>query len=167
MSQERLDQVRAAVHLQLGSIFLLECRDAFGCVALDQHRGAPLQLAMTPRSDVLGGVVQRLGARVVRGVRPVRGEDVVRLASEEEVERRAHRLAHDLTHHVVPVVHRPATQREAVTVVLSRSARGLHDSVEGHERAHDQLPHLSRPFSRRVHVLRSKIMERGRYPMAS
>src|ERR671916_456741 len=42
------------------------------------------------------------------------GEDVVGLASEHEVERRAHGFA-----------------------------RGLHDPVEGQEGAHDQLSHLS------------------------
>src|SRR5918997_3510574 len=74
------------------------------------------------------------------------GEDVVGLASENEVERRAHRLAHDLTHLLVPIVHRPATVREAAAVVLSRSARGLHDPVKGQEGAHDQLSHLSSFF---------------------
>src|SRR5918994_1841412 len=101
---------------------------------------------MTPRRDVLGGVVQWLGAGLLRGVRPVRGEDVVGLASENEVERLAHRLAHDLTHLIVPIVHRPTTVREPATVVLSRSARGLHDPVEGQEGAHDQLSHLSCSF---------------------
>src|SRR5207249_4001918 len=76
------------------------------------------------------------------------GEDVVGPASEHEVERRAHRLAHDLSHLLVPVAHRPATVREAVAVVLSRSARGLHDPVEGQEGAHDQPSHLWCPFDR-------------------
>src|SRR2546428_12649532 len=62
---------------------------------------------MTPRRDVLRGVVQWLGPLIVRGVRPICGEDVVGLASENEVERRAHRLTHDLSHLLVPIVHRP------------------------------------------------------------
>src|SRR5215207_5937849 len=131
------------MHLQLWSIFVLERCDAFGRLTLDQDRVAPLKRGMTPRRDVLGGVVQWLGAGLLRGVRPVRGEDVVGLASENEVERHAHRLAHDLTHQLVPIVHRPATVREAAAVVLSRSARGLHDPVEGQEGAHYQLSHLS------------------------
>src|SRR5918992_5678341 len=101
---------------------------------------------MTPRRDVFGGLVQRLGTGSVCGVRPMCGEDMVGLASENEVERRAHRLAHDLTHLLVPIVHRPATVREPAAVVLSRSARGLHDPVEGQEGAHDQLSHLSCSF---------------------
>src|SRR6185437_5038321 len=64
------------------------------------------------------------------------------------VERAAHRLAHDLAHPLVPVVHRPATVREAAAVVLAGSARGLHDPVEGEEGVHDQLSHLRRPFAR-------------------
>src|SRR2546430_5873265 len=43
VAQERLDQVAAAVHLQLWPILLLERRDALGRVSLDQDRGAPLQ----------------------------------------------------------------------------------------------------------------------------
>src|SRR5829696_2940304 len=146
MVQQRLDQVGAALYLQLWPIFLLECRDAFGRVSLDQDRVAPLQHGTTPRRDVLGGLVQRLGTGIVCGVRPMCGEDMVGLASENEVERRAHRLAHDLTHLLVPIVYRPATVREPAAVVLSGSARGLHDPVEGQEGAHDQLSHLSCSF---------------------
>src|SRR5918992_4946208 len=76
----------------------------------------------------------------------MRGEDVVGPASENEVERRAHRLAHDLGYLIVPIGHRPATVREPAAVVLSGSARGLHDPVEGQEGAHDQLSHLSCSF---------------------
>src|SRR5215211_2163081 len=134
------------MHLQLWPIFLPERCDALGRVTLDQDRVAPLQRGMTPRRDVLGGVVQWLGAGLLRGVRPVRGEDVVGFPSENEVEGRAHRLAHDLSHLLVPIVHRPATVGEAAAVVLSGSARGLHDPVEGQEGAHEQLSHLSCSF---------------------
>jgi len=84
VAQQRLDQVSAAVHLQLWPVFLLERRDALGRVPLDQDRVVPLQRGTTPRRDVLGGVVQRLGAGIVGGVRPMRGEDVVGPASEDE-----------------------------------------------------------------------------------
>src|SRR6266498_2912120 len=133
------------MYLKLRPIFLLEPRDAFGRVSVDQDRPLPLQRGATPRRDVLGGIVQWFCAGFLRGVWPVRGEDVVGPASENEVERRAHRLGHDLTHLVVPIVHRPATVREAAAVVLFRSARRLHDPVESQEGAHDQLSHLSSP----------------------
>ena len=81
VAQERLDQVPTAVHLQLRPIFLLQRRDGFGRVSLDQDGLAPPQRWMTPRDDVLGSVVQRLGAVFLRGVRPVGGEDVVGRAS--------------------------------------------------------------------------------------
>src|SRR6266511_6104243 len=61
----------AAVHLQLWSVLLLERRDAFGRVSLDQDRAAPLQRRMAPRRHVLGGLVQRLGAGLLWGVRPI------------------------------------------------------------------------------------------------
>jgi hypothetical protein len=146
VAQERLDQVPAAVHLQLRPIFLLERGDPFGRVSLDQDRLAPLQCGTTPRNDVLGRVVQRLGAGLVCGVRPVGGEDVVGLAPEQEVERRAHRLPYDLAHPLVPVVDRPATESEAAALVLFRTARGLHDPVERQKGVHDQLSHRSCPF---------------------
>src|SRR5215212_7516147 len=79
-------------------------------------------------------------------MRPMCGEDAVGLASENEVERLAHRLAHELPQLIVPIVHRPATVREPAAIVLSRSARGLHDPVEGQEGTHDQLSHLSCSF---------------------
>src|SRR5215203_4090773 len=131
------------MHLQLRTIFLFERRDALGRVSLYQHRLAPLQGGMTPRRNVLRGVVQRLGPGLLRGVRPVRREYIVGLASENEVERSAHRLAHDLTHLIVPVVLRPAAVREAAAIVLFGSARSLHDLVKGQEGAHDQLSHFS------------------------
>src|SRR5215471_2624924 len=148
VAQQRLDQVAAAMHLQLRAVALLERRDALGGVPLDQDRSAPLERGMTARRDVLGGLVQGLGAGLLRGVRPVGGEDVVGLAPENEVERGAHRLAHDLAHLLVPVVHRPAAVPEAAVVVLAWSTRSLHDPVEGQEGVHDQLSHLWRPFDR-------------------
>src|SRR2546423_5470602 len=36
VAQERLDQIPAAMHLQLWPICLLECRGTLGCVSLDQ-----------------------------------------------------------------------------------------------------------------------------------
>ena len=59
---------------------------------------------MTSRHDVLGRIVERLSAGLLRCVRPIGSEDVVGPASEEEIERRAHRLAYDLAHLLVPVV---------------------------------------------------------------
>src|SRR5215212_614295 len=76
-------------------------------------------------------------------MRPVRRDDIVSLASEDEVERLAHRLIHEPPHVLVPVVHRPATVSEPAAVVLFGSTRGLHDPVEGQEGAHCQLSHSS------------------------
>ena len=124
VAQQRLDQVRAAVHLQLRAVLLLERRDAVGRVSLDQDRVTPLQGGTAPRRDVLGGVVEHLAARLLGGGRPVGGHDVVGPASQDHGERPARRLAHDLAHLLVPVVHRPAAEREAAVVVLSRARPG-------------------------------------------
>ena len=118
MSHERLDQVPAPAYAE-----------SFDLVPLsavmppprsdDQDRRLPHQFGPTPRHDVLGGVVQRLGTWLFRGVRPEGAEDVVGPASEQEVERAASRLAHDLHHALVPIGRRPATVRETAVVVLS------------------------------------------------
>ena len=136
------------MHLQLRPVSLLERRDALGRVSLDQDRRAPIQRGTAPRADVLRGVVQRLAAGLLRGVRPVRAEDLVGPASEQHVERVVELLGLDLAHQVVPVVHRPAAVCEAAAVVLLGSARGLHDPVEGQEGGHDQLPHRPSPSDR-------------------
>src|SRR6185295_133765 len=57
------------------------------------------------------------------------------------IERHTHRLGHDLSHLVIPVGDRPSAEREPAAVVLARSPRSLYDPVEGHERAHAELPH--------------------------
>src|SRR5690349_17793070 len=147
VAQQRLDEVPAAVHLQCRPVAILERRDAFSGVSFDQDRGTPGQRGLTPRRDVLGGVIQRLSARIVARVRPKGGENVVGLAAEKEIERLAHGFAHDLPHLVVPVVHRPAAVRESSFTVLLRTAWSLHDPVESHEGAHDQLSHLSHVLS--------------------
>jgi ABC-type molybdate transport system permease subunit len=60
--EQRLNQIRAAMHLKLGTVLLLERADPLGHLALDQLRVLPLKLAPRVRGHVLGRLVKRLGA---------------------------------------------------------------------------------------------------------
>src|SRR4029453_11368476 len=54
VAQQRLDQVRAAVNLQLRPILFLEHCETVGGISLDQDRVAPpLQVRAAPRRNVL------------------------------------------------------------------------------------------------------------------
>src|SRR5262249_4850084 len=87
---------------------------------------------------------QLLGYRViVASIGPVGGEDFVRLAAEQEIERRRHGLAHGLTHPLVPVVHRPAAVLEAARGVLFGAARCLHDAIEGQKCGNCKCSHAA------------------------
>src|SRR5215203_3017280 len=144
--EQRLDQVPAAVHLQLGAILLLARADPVGHLALYQLLVLPVELGELRRGHVLGRIVERLSAWIV-GVRPVGRENLVGVATEDEVEGLRHRLSHRPLHLLVPVAERPAAVLEAATAILLGAARRLHDAVEGQEGVHDELSHVRVPFS--------------------
>ena len=61
MLEQRLNQVRAAVHLKLGAFLLLERMDPLRYLALYQLRVLPLELFQAGRGHVLGRLVEWLG----------------------------------------------------------------------------------------------------------
>jgi hypothetical protein len=91
---------------------------------------------------VLGGPVE-LGGTGLVGVGPVRGEDLVRLPAEDEVERLPHELGHCLHHLLVPERDGPAAVVEAPGGVFLGPAGRLHDPIEADEGVHNELPHGS------------------------
>src|SRR5918999_3239528 len=139
---EGLDEVRAAVDLELWTLLLLETGHSLADVALEQLRVLPLQARERPGSHVLGGAVELRRAGLV-GVRPVRGEDLVGLPAEDQVERLPHEFAHNLAHLIVPEGNRPAAVLEAAGGIFLGAAGCLHDPIEADERVHDELPHGS------------------------
>src|SRR4051812_39376248 len=57
VTDQGLNEVAAAVDLQLGTVLLLERGDASGSIAVDQYRAIPGQVWTAARYDVLGRVV--------------------------------------------------------------------------------------------------------------
>src|SRR3989440_12163701 len=75
-------------------------------------------------------------------VGPVRGENLVGLAAEQEVEvlEDAVDLFAEL---LIEIGHRPAAESEALGRILGRPAGRLHDAIHGNLGADDNLPHGS------------------------
>src|SRR5712691_10781254 len=90
---------------------------------------------------MLPRAVENVGSWLGR-VRPVRGEDLVCLASEQQLERLAHELAHPGSHLVVPVADGPSAVLEAAALVRLGTSGTLHHAVEREERADDKLAHF-------------------------
>src|SRR5262249_41692428 len=68
---------------------------------------------------------------------PVRREDIVGLAAEQQVEGPAEDLAEGAAERLVEMRRRPAAQREAAGRVFLWAARRLHDAVEAGEGGND------------------------------
>lgn len=138
--QQGLDQLAAAGHLQFAAGLALEPRDFGGDVASQQHRMAPARRVERARGDVLAHAVELGRDRVVvADVGPVRGEDLVRLAPEQEGVRRLGPAADQLAHAVVEIRYQPAAVLETAAAVLVRAAGRLHDAVQGEESSHYQF----------------------------
>src|SRR6202035_6010253 len=74
-------------------------------------------------------------------VRPVRREDVVSFAPEEQIEGAAKNLAHGPAELGIEMRKSPAAEREAAGRVFAGSAGRLHDAVEADERRGKDLAH--------------------------
>src|SRR5439155_819640 len=101
--QQRLDQVRAPRHPDLSSGLLFEASDGFRGVPAQQGGVLPLHLGKRPRGDVLSHAVQFGCHRILRigDARPVRGEDLVRLAAKQQRVGLQRLFDDDLAHHLV------------------------------------------------------------------
>src|SRR5258708_30339644 len=76
-------------------------------------------------------------------VGPVRGENLVGLAAEQEVEFLLEDAVDLFAALLTEIVHRPAAELEALGRVLGRPAGRLHDAIHGNLGADDNLPHGS------------------------
>jgi hypothetical protein len=79
-----LKEAGTTVNLDLGAVLALARGDVFRDVAGDQGGIAPVQLLERSRGHVLASVVELIGDRAV-AIRPVRGEDLVRPAAEQQL----------------------------------------------------------------------------------
>src|SRR3954468_10610134 len=91
-------------------------------------------------------------------VGPVRGENLVGLAAEQEVELLLEDAVDLFAELLIEIGHHPAAELEALGRILRRPAGRLHDAVHRNEGADDYLPHgslsLFEPGSA-VEILRS------------
>jgi hypothetical protein len=85
MLEQRLDQVRAAVHLKLGASSSLSARTPSGTSPSISLEFSHSRLFQGRRGHVLGRLVERLGTGIV-AIRPEGREDLVGLAAEDEIE---------------------------------------------------------------------------------
>src|SRR5262245_24693225 len=77
-------------------------------------------------------------------VGPVRGENLVGLAAEQEVEFLLEDAVDLFEGLLIEIGHRPAAELEAFGRILGRPARRLHDAIHGNLGADDNLSHGSR-----------------------
>src|SRR6059036_2450578 len=80
-------------------------------------------------------------------VGPVRGENLVGLAAEEEVEFLLEDAVDLFAELWIEIGHRPAAELEALGAILGRAAGRLHDAIDGNLGADDNLPHGSLSLS--------------------
>src|SRR4051794_5280123 len=76
-------------------------------------------------------------------VGPVRGENFVRLAAEQEVEFLLEDAADLFAELLTEIGHRPSAEFEALSRILGRPAGRLHDAIHGNLGADDNFPHGS------------------------
>src|SRR5262245_65157481 len=81
-------------------------------------------------------------------VRPMRREDLVSLAPEQQLEWLAEHFIDRLTEHLVHVGHHPATQLEVSCRIFFRATWCLHHAVQRHHGSCDDLSHFCPPLVR-------------------
>src|SRR5690349_1586216 len=84
--------------------------------------------------------------RVFGVVGPVRREDLVGLATEQQIELLGEDAADLCSELLIEVWHRPAAELEAPGRIFGRPAGRLHDAIHGHLSADDDLAHDSLSF---------------------
>src|ERR1700716_4300985 len=82
-----------------------------------------------------------MGSVVVVG--PVRGENLVGLAAEQQVELLLEDAVELFAERLIEIGHLPAAELEALGWILGRPAGSLHDAIHGNHGADDNLPHGS------------------------
>jgi hypothetical protein len=161
-AQQGLQEVETADDVDL-VMARLQFGDAPDEVAGEERRLLPGKwLGERAAGDVLGDTVQQSGERdLLRGVRPVVGEDLVGPPAEEQCVH-ARRLFEDDTARL-RVRHRrlpPAVGESAVGVLVDRTGR-LGHPVERHELRHDEDAHGVLLSRRRRALLRATPLRRG------
>src|SRR5206468_9401711 len=98
---------------------------------------------------VLLDLVEHFRDAAVGRVQPVRGENLVGLAAEEEIELLLEDAVELFAKLLIEIGHLPAAEPEAVGRILKWRAGRLHDAVHGNHCADDYLPQGSLSLRRR------------------
>src|SRR6185436_5631956 len=85
------------------------------------------------------------------GVRPVRGENLIGLAPEQQIERLRELFADRLSADIVKIWGDPPAIFESTRAIFLRPARRLHDSVKRNHRGGNDFPHGPSPSLRLRH----------------
>jgi hypothetical protein len=138
--EQRLDQHGAALGQQIRPVALLEPGDRRRHVAFEPHAIGPVERRGGGGGDIFGDGVEQAG-RLLFGERPMGGENLPGLATEQQVERPREALAQRLAHHFVPIGAGPPAEAETAGRILLGSARCLHHAVQADESGADDPPH--------------------------
>ncbi len=142
--EQGLDELAAALDEKRRPVLLLQFRNVCRRI-IQRDRVLPRERLARSRGDVLGDPVEGIGDRIVFESRPVRGKDLVGLATDQQVERAAEDFTHRLAHDIVPVGERPAAVAEAARRVFLGAARCLHHTVQAQEDSSDYFSHVGSP----------------------
>ena len=138
------DELLAFIEIPKGSRNKYEYDEGIGAVILDRFLSSSMVYPTVCVSEpTFPGCVIAVKPIALFVMREEKGEDdkVVCVPTHDP----GWNTAETLDDILVPAF---ATVREAAALILLRSARSLHDPVEGQEGGHHQLSHLSCPFDR-------------------
>ena len=124
-------------------VAVLHRRDALGEVAGEERRARPGERAgQGPAGDVLRDPVEQTGERdLLRGRRPVAGEDLIGLPSEEQRVHALRLLEQGVAGLLVEQRRLPPAVREAAVAILVGPSRRLRHAVQRQELGDDELAH--------------------------
>src|SRR5262245_55421582 len=120
---------------------------------MQRDRTLPRQVHGRACHDVFGDAVEPLRDEIIfaaLSIRPMRRENLVGLAPQQQIEWPAEHFIDRLTEYLIHVRHHPAAQLESSRCILFRPTRCLHDSVQRHKRTRDDLSHFCPPFGRQT-----------------
>ena len=124
-------------------MLLLDAGHLMGKVSLDEGGTVPFQFAAAAGGHELWGAVELVRDLLVAGGGgPVGGENLVRLATQQQGVHSPDVLGDEVTRLLVEVRRLPAAVLEAALDVLLRSARRLHDAIQGHKFADKEFAHV-------------------------
>src|SRR6266849_5396492 len=133
-----------ALRDEVSAVLLLQTLHV-GDVA-EEHRALPARIDLArARNGVFLDVLEQFRdaavGRIFVVVRPVRGENLVGLAAEEEIELLLEDAVELFAKLLIEIGHLPAAELEALGRILRWPAGRLHDAVHGNHCADDYLPH--------------------------